>query len=193
MALKGSLSHKILQPNFKLYRLTIISFSHSDKRSRKWYNVKCDCGVEKCIMGSAMISGNTKSCGCFAKEVMANKRISHNHSEVTAIILGYKRHAENRGYKWLLYRNDVEKIIFKPCYYCGSEPLNIKRTKNSIDGGLKYSGIDRIDSDKDYTIENTVPCCKICNYAKSNMTIYEFKKWAIMIGKKAMATQWSVL
>ena len=143
-----------LNPGDKFNRLTIIKYSHSDKRWRKWYLVRCDCGKEKIIMGSAMTSGNTKSCGCYGKEVRKAKRISSNHSEITAIILGYKRHAERRGFKWLLKRNEVEEIIKKPCIYCGSEPNNIKKTKNSINNGLKYSGIDRMDSTKDYNIHN---------------------------------------
>lgn len=188
---RGYLSHRLLNSGEKFNRLTIISFSHSDKRSRKWYNARCDCGKEKIIMGSAMISGNTKSCGCYGREIRKNKRISNNHSEITSIILGYKRHAENRGFKWLLTRMQVENIIDKDCFYCGSNPGNIKKTKNSIGDGLKYSGIDRIDSNKDYTIDNCVPCCRICNYAKSNMNIIEFKEWAIKLGQKAMSDQWS--
>ena len=78
-------------------RLTVISFSHSDKRHRKFYNVKCDCGQQKKIMGSAMVSGNTKSCGCLSKEVRASKRISKNHSEITAIILGNKKGIPRRN------------------------------------------------------------------------------------------------
>ena len=174
----------------KYNRLTVISFSHADKRYRKFYNVKCDCGKEKKIMGSAMISGNTKSCGCLSKEVRANKRISKNHSEITAILLGYKRHAERRGYKWELKRSEVVEIIKMNCFYCGSKPNNIKKTKNSIGNGFAYSGIDRIDNSNNYTKENSVPCCKVCNYAKSDMDLKEFQEWAIRIGKKAMAEQW---
>jgi len=173
----------------KYNRLTVISFSHSDKRHRKFYNVKCDCGKEKKVMGSAMISGNTKSCGCLSKEVRASRRISKNHSEITAIILGYKRHAERRGFKWELSRTDIELIIKSDCVYCGSKPNNIKKTKNSIGDGLLYSGIDRINSNDNYTKENSVPCCRICNYAKSNMDVNDFKEWAIRIGQKAMAEQ----
>jgi hypothetical protein len=182
-----------LQPGDKFNRLTVLEFSKSDKRWRKWYKVKCDCGTEKVVMGSAMTSGNTKSCGCLSKEIKKSKRISKNHSEITAIILGYKRHAERRGFKWNLTRENVESIIDKDCYYCGTKPMNIKKTKNSIGIGLNYSGIDRIDSCKDYTVENTVPCCRICNYAKSNLTLKEFQEWAIKLGSKAMAEQWGSL
>lgn len=174
----------------KFNRLTILKFSYSDKRWRKWYLVRCECGKKKVIMGSAMVSGNTKSCGCLAKETKQAKRISKNHSDTTAIILGYKRHAVRRGFKWLLSREFVERLIKENCVYCGSKPSNIKKTKNSIGNGLVYSGIDRVDSHKDYTEDNVVPCCRICNYAKSSMDLIKFQKWAIRLGKKAMAEQW---
>lgn len=180
-----------LQVDNKFYRLRVLNFSHSDKRWRKWYHVICDCGNKKVVMGSAMVSGNTKSCGCLSVEIKKNKRISDNHSEITAIILGYKRHAEDRGFKWVLNRDNVKSIINKNCYYCGTNPTNIKKTKNSIGNGLHYSGIDRVDSLKDYTTENTVPCCRICNYAKSNLPLKDFHEWAIKLGKNAMAEQWS--
>lgn len=170
--------------------LTIVSFSHSDKRWRKWYNVKCSCGKDNIVLGSAMTSGDTKSCGCLGTIRRKARRISTNHSEVTAIVLGYKRHAEVRGFKWLLTRSDVENIINKNCYYCGSVPSNIKKTKNSIGDGLRYSGIDRVNSNLDYTLDNTVPCCRICNYAKMNLPIQEFQEWARRLGTKALTEQW---
>ena len=128
-----------------------------------------------------------------SREIKKQRRISKNHSEITAIILGYKRHAEGRGFKWELSRKFVEQLIKQNCYYCGIVPSNKKKTKNSIDNGLLYSGIDRIDSAKDYTEDNVVPCCKICNYAKSNMNLKEFGEWAIRLGQNAMAEQWGGL
>ena len=49
--------------------------------------------------------------------------------------------------------------------------------KNSIDDGLLYSGIDRVDSSKDYNIDNVVPCCAMCNLAKRNYSDEDFLKW----------------
>ena len=40
-----------------------------------------------------------------------------------------------------------------------------------------YNGIDRIDNNKGYTIDNIVPCCHICNQAKSSFTLQEFQDW----------------
>ena len=122
-----------------------------------------------------------------------NQRISNDHSEVTAIILGYKRHAINRGFVWMLSREDVLNTIFKNCFYCESPPSNTKKTKNSIGSGLQYNGIDRVDSSIGYIKSNIVPCCKTCNIAKQNLSIDQFKMWAIRLGNNAMADQWGCL
>ena len=48
------------------------------------------------------------------------------------------------------------------CRYCGNN-----NNKNQI-------GIDRIDSDGDYTVNNTVPSCGICNMMKNTTKQDEF-------------------
>lgn len=178
-----------LMPGDKFNRLTCIKYSYTGNHYRRYFLFKCDCGNKIILQTNNVTSGNTKSCGCLSIE-NKTKRISRNHTEITAIILGYKRHAKNRDFEWELSRKFVEKIIKQNCFYCGSKPLNKKKTKNSISEGLYYSGIDRKDSLKNYVEDNVVPCCKICNYAKGNMELEKFKKWAIKIGKNAMAEQW---
>lgn len=53
-------------------------------------------------------------------------------------------------------------IVAKPCWYCGGDLPSVGY------------GIDRIDSNQGYTIENCRPCCKVCNIMKSNMSEDEF-------------------
>jgi len=48
--------------------------------------------------------------------------------------------------------------------------------KTAVTGYL-YNGVDRVDSNKDYTEDNVVSCCKICNYAKHTMGTYQFMDW----------------
>ena len=109
---------------YKNNRLLAKSYSHTGKHGRRYFLFLCDCGNEKLITAEAVISGNTKSCGCLAREIKKSKRISPSHSEITAIILGYKRHAIERGFQWDLTRNEVEKIINKNCFYCGMGTRN---------------------------------------------------------------------
>lgn len=181
-----------LIPGSKYNRLTVIKFSHKDKRSRKYYLFKCDCGNEKIIHGTAVTSGNTKSCGCYGNETRKSKRLPDNKGVINHIILQYKRHARNRNIEWYLTYDQVKNIIEQPCKYCGIEKSNHKITKNCPEG-YDYNGIDRIDSSKNYAIDNVVPCCKICNYAKSNMTQKDFVLWLQKAAThtKAMAEQWT--
>ena len=169
-------------------RLVVVGFSHNDKRARRHYSVKCDCGTEKTVQGTLLRSGNTSSCGCLIKDSANARRLSETHSDVTAVMLGYKRHAHDRGYEWALSRAEVESIIFKNCAYCGIPPSNQKTTKNSIKP-LRYSGIDRVDNRTGYVAGNVVPCCSACNTAKRTMTVDEFFEWADRVAR--MAQQWS--
>lgn len=169
----------------KFTRLTVTDFSHKDERSRKWWKCICDCGNVTVLHTGNLNSGNTKSCGCLATETRKAKRKSVNHSEVTAVILGYKRHALRRGYEWNLTREEVEKLIVMPCHYCGTVGSNTKITKNTIEP-LKYNGIDRKNNDEGYHSDNVLPCCCVCNRAKQTMNYDEFVSWI-----RAMAEQWT--
>jgi len=59
-----------------------------------------------------------------------------------------------------------------PCFYCCN--LFSNKYKN-----YTYNGLDRIDSSNLHLKNNVVPCCKFCNFAKSNLTIQEFNEWII--------------
>jgi len=61
--------------------------------------------------------------------------------------------------------NDYYKLLTLSCNYCGQK---IDEKKNN------FNGIDRINSDEDYTKENCVSCCKRCNYMKNKMSKTEF-------------------
>lgn len=184
----------MLKPNEKYYRLTVIKHDYKDARWRNWYLFKCDCGVEKVLHGSSVISGNTKSCGCLSRENHAKRASmakSTKQGAKTAIFLQYKRHAKSRSIPFDLTKNQLITISQRDCHYCGQSPSNLKKTKHDQEG-LLYSGVDRWDNKKGYTLNNCQPCCKICNYAKRNMSYADFELWIIRTYKhlSAMAEQW---
>ena len=49
-------------------RLTVLEFSHSDKKYNKFYKCKCACGKETVVRGTNLTNRKTKSCGCYADE-----------------------------------------------------------------------------------------------------------------------------
>lgn len=52
------------------------------------------------------------------------------------------------------------EIVSNPCTYCGENEKRI--------------GIDRVDNTLGYTLENSAPCCTICNMMKKTMTVTNF-------------------
>jgi hypothetical protein len=68
-------------------------------------------------------------------------------------------------------------LFKKECYYCGEK--NYACINDYIDDKCKskFCGIDRMDNNIGYTIDNCVPCCIICNMMKGNKSI---------IGKKVI-------
>lgn len=77
-----------------------------------------------------------------------------------------KASAKERKYNINLDVNKYQVLIDAGCYYCGKSLAN--------ENGYC---LDRVDSSKGYNIQNLVGCCKICNRAKSNMSVYEFIDW----------------
>jgi hypothetical protein len=166
------------------HSLTVVGFSHQDKRWRRYYLARCACGVEKTVQGTALRSGNTKSCGCLIKDSARARIIPNDHAAITGIVLRYKRHARDRGIEWLLSRQEVSEIVRLPCAYCGDRAGNTFRSK-SLPGGFPHNGIDRVDNSRAYVAGNVAPCCGTCNAAKGTRSVAEFVTWA-----RAIASQW---
>ena len=128
---------------------------------------------------SSLQSGNTKSCGCYHKEVIS-KPIGEAY--FNKIIKEYKRGANEYNREFLLSDDEFKSFILDDCYYCGRKPSQQYGNTRS-DGSLKfngiilYNGIDRIDNSKGYIQGNVRTCCKQCNYAKHYHTEEEFELW----------------
>lgn len=182
---RNSYSGVFFPSGTKFNFLTVVKFSHYDKHKRKHYWVKCECGAEKSVQGTLLKSGNTKSCGCHGSRYRKNaNRLPNNGGVVNHLILQYKRHAVRRGYSFDIGRAVFESLIRGDCYYCGSPPSNLKKTKNCRDG-FKYNGIDRLNSNVGYVENNVVSCCGVCNRAKGSANSDEFIAWV-----KKVADQW---
>lgn len=153
----------------KFGKLTVIKISHTDIHSRKHWLCKCDCGNEKIINGSKLKSGTTKSCGCLRKfpEGIAARNIIMRH---------HKYNAKRRNLEQALTDEQIIALHKEDCYYCGMPPSNIY-SHPSCNGLYTYSGIDRVDNNKGYTIDNVVPCCDYCNGAKGKKPVEDFMSW----------------
>lgn len=67
-------------------RLTVVKQAGRNKHGAVTWNVQCDCGASKTVLGAGLRGGSTKSCGCLKREmdVLRCKQM--------------KRHATKHGY-----------------------------------------------------------------------------------------------
>jgi hypothetical protein len=71
---------------------------------------------------------------------------------------------------------DFNRLTAQDCFYCGVKPGTVQVSAGSL-GEFVYNGIDRKDNNLGYTVENSLPCCTICNYSKMDRTFDEFMAW----------------
>lgn len=145
--------------------------SFSGKREYLYRECICDCNKTCWVVTERLISGHTKSCGCFKYELMPDDAPMYNE-----IFGSYIRIAQKRGHTFSLTKDEVRKLIKSNCFYCGVEPSNIIKRKRMAKE-FRYSGIDRIDNLNGYSPDNCVPCCIRCNQGKSNQTKKDFLIW----------------
>lgn len=172
-------------------RLTVISHSGKDHRNKHLWLCLCECGNEKVVVSDNLSSGKSNSCGCLKSEFLARKGNQYGlyeDREVALLKVQYshlKRRNKLKSFSDVISFDEFCKISKSPCKYCGLEyskeiedRLNeSKKQKRLSDHVLKCNGIDRVDSSKGYTVENSVSCCKYCNTAKNTMTESEFYTW----------------
>lgn len=141
----------------------------ADKRSRTFYwNATCDCGNTVDVNGSNVRKGRTTHCGC---EI----GLPGDEASFRIIYRDYQRSAVKKNREFALTYDQVRDLTSKPCYYCGSlpsskQPSNTGKTKAIY----VYNGIDRIDNDRGYLIDNVVSCCATCNFMKHTLSMDVF-------------------
>lgn len=158
-------------------RLVVIKRADNSKHGNARWLCHCDCGNITVVRGLELRSGHTKSCGCLYQETIARmskaNRLPKGEASFNALIGGMKRHAKDGDRVWSLTRKQVRELTKQSCRYCGAEPAQIHRL-SGINGYYTYNGLDRVDNEQGYEIDNVVPCCGICNKLKGTMSIQEF-------------------
>lgn len=168
----------------KFGRLTVLEYSHAERR-KTWkqkacyhfYKCECDCGNITWASRPQLKQGRKKSCGCILlHHDWFPSRLPKGEAVFNRIFRSYKSHAKNKGIKFSLTKNQFRLLTKQNCYYCGVPPSQTYE-KEVYNGGYTYNGIDRLESDKGYILENCVTCCIKCNRAKHVMSEQEFKDW----------------
>lgn len=150
--------------------LTVLSLDHEEYDSikqvkRSYFKCKCNrCGSTTIVRADRFGKGKyiPKSCSNCINDLQ--REISHKKYPIEKKyernrINSINSNAKTRHYQMNLTRDEIKEYLYKPCFYCGCE--------NAM-------GIDRIDSNKNYTKDNCVPCCFICNRMKNKYDLHTF-------------------
>ena len=89
-------------------------------------------------------------------------------------ISDYKKKAATRNLSWSLTFDEFVDIITKNCHYCSSPPFSNRFKRNEWNSSVRINGVDRKNNSIGYESSNCVPCCGICNRAKSSMSYEDF-------------------
>lgn len=88
----------------------------------------------------------------------------------------YRKRAETKGLCFDLQRDDFERLCAGDCHYCGRGTTDIHR-----------NGVDRMDDDHGYVIDNCVTCCGQCNHSKREIAAHEFISKAIAVASREIS------
>lgn len=87
----------------------------------------------------------------------------------------YTYTAEKKGIDFHISDVHFFYLIKRSCYYCNKEPSNVLYFETYMGShDYIYNGLDRKNNTKGYIPNNVVPCCKECNYLKSDMDYLHF-------------------
>lgn len=157
----------------KFGKLTVVRRAEKRSLGKVWWLCSCDCGNMTTTNSQQLKDRKTKSCGCL-------KLRGYGEASFNSIFNSYKRGAKYRGLEFHLTKDEFRYLTAQNCHYCGASPMNSHQSNGCV-GEYVYNGIDRVDSAVGYIKENCVPCCAICNRAKTNRNRGEFMDWIIKV------------
>lgn len=160
----------------KLINLTGQTFGKLTVLRRVGYKWECICECGNITFDStAHIKNIRRSCGCLRK-------FSKTVASFNDLYNRYKYRAEKvLKIEFSLTKDDFKTLTQRRCFYCNVEPKQQAKFKNGprkkYNGVYIYNGIDRINNNNGYSLENSRTCCGICNKAKRDMSEKSFETW----------------
>lgn len=162
---------------------SIEAVEKTDKHNNGYivWKAKCLlCGKEN-EFPSYYFTRNHVRCECEAwkekySEMVGRKPLPNNQAHVNMLYSSYKRAAQERSLYFNLTMDEFRQFVESDCHYCGASP-SVTYTSRNLAGEYAWNGIDRVDNTKGYEKENCVPCCSMCNLAKSSHSKEDFLNW----------------
>lgn len=100
------------------------------------------------------------------RDMVHRQAVIKNNTSEYGRYYQYWYSAERRGVPFDITLDEFLSLWQKPCTYCGGEIATI--------------GLDRVNNSLGYSLDNVLPCCKVCNTMKMDTNLDE---WLIHIKK----------
>lgn len=153
----------------------------TDRLRQALWSFRCDCGKE----GTATTQTLKRTSRCKSCKINGFLAMPNGEAALNKLLHKYKQHAVERDLEWCLTKEEFRELTKQRCYYCGHVPDSVfgqKAPGLSGNNGYEdyiYNGVDRLDNDRGYFSDNSVPCCKMCNFAKRNVPVNNFEAWIL--------------
>lgn len=172
----------------RFHRLTVIELIGKQNNRTLWKAI-CDCGITKSFIGSSLVSGNTRSCGCLQEE---NRWLSKSHGHA-------HRGKITRTYKaWVGLNERCCNPKNKEFENYGARGITVckmwhHKTPNGFSNFLSEMGecpplltIDRIDNNGNYEPSN-------CRWASQQEQASNRRnnRWIEFDGRKQILRDWA--
>jgi hypothetical protein len=144
-----------------------------------YYDCQCRCGQIVSVKGHSLRNNETRQCrSCALRSRVLTKFSSKRLPPYQSVFNVFRKFATTAyPYKAsvefsLCFDDFLTLIGTSRCYYCWTPLVWAKHTAR---GKPRNYQIDRKDNSLGYTPENTVACCKRCNYSKREF--FTYREW----------------
>lgn len=166
--------------NQKFGKLTVIEFVEVRSKFAYW-KCRCECGNERVVRGSNLLSGQTKSCGC----LNTTSHVKHREGKARLYVIwaGMKQRCENAN------RKDYPKYGGRGISVCEEwHEYTAFREWAIANGYDDTKSIDRIDNDGKYCPEN----CRWVGFEAQQVNKNNNSELTIN-GETKTASEWSTI
>lgn len=143
-------------------------------KNRCWYECICTCGSIITTSSALLTRGRKLSCGCLRRE-LGLEQLPPEEAGYRDAYRVYAANAQRRKVNFAITLDKFKEITSSPCHYCGAKGSLTSKPNNTV--VFRLNGVDRKDNSIGYYPENCLPCCKICNRAKRDISYDEFLAW----------------
>lgn len=171
----------------KFGKLQVLSFYSLNRKQQSKFLCQCDCGNKKVILSSHLVRKTIKSCGCLSLIKGKEHRQWTGAGEISGSWWAShvkRSHKSRRKIPVTITVEEAWLLFLKQKRKCALSGITITFPKTYNDKNSTAS-LDRIDSNKDYSLDNVQWVHKHVNIMKNKFDLEYFKDICKKIGNNS--------